>query len=111
MDPLSAALVAAVVAWLSILVVVSLPGARLPARPVKVIGGLAVLLFGLIVLGLSVPGYVPLAFLGGGILGVWLTKAPSGEEVNDVENDRWLRHAEPEPPQEEEEEPPQTPWL
>lgn len=124
MDPLIGALVAATVAWLSILVAVILPAGRLPTGPVKILGGLSILLLGLMVLGVAVPSMVPLAFLGGGILGVWLTTPPASVRpprptkshseagVNTTQTDRWLRHAAPDPDEEEqEEETPQTPWL
>lgn len=114
MEPIIGAVIAGTVAWLSILAAVSLPGGRLPTRPVKVIGGLAIALLGLMVVGVSLPSIVPLVFLGGGILGVWLTATPQSQpglgEVNDVEQDKWLRYAAPEPQPEEAEETVQGPW-
>ncbi len=76
MDPLTASLLAASVAWLSILAVVHLPAGRLPVRRLRVVGGLTIAALGAVVLGVPLPGWAPVAVLVGGGLVVVLRSAP-----------------------------------
>jgi len=74
MDALTGALVAAAVAWLSILFVVVVPGRGLPSRPLRILGGVTLAILALIILGVPLPSVAPVLFFSGGVLGVWLTK-------------------------------------
>lgn len=78
MDPLTASLLAAAVAWLSILAVVHLPAGRLPVRRLRVVGGLTIAALGAVVLGLPLPDWSPVAVMVvGGILMV--LRPPDGQ--------------------------------
>lgn len=77
MDPLIGAALAAAVAWISIVLVAVLPGRPLPRKPLRIVGGGSVGLLGLGILGAPISAFVPLAFLAGGIAGVWLAAKPA----------------------------------
>lgn len=78
MDPLSASLLAAAVAWLSILAVVHLPAGRLPVRRLRVVGGATIAALGALVLGAPLPDWSPVAVLVAG--GFWVVlRQPVGE--------------------------------
>lgn len=76
-DPLAGALVAALAGWLSILVAVHAPSLGLPVKRLRVLGGLTIGLFGLLVLGVPMPAYLPVAVFAGGVIVLWAT-APRG---------------------------------
>ncbi len=68
MDPVTAALVAALIGWISILLVVRLPAPRrnLSASGVRRVGAAAIAAMALAAFGLPIPMWVPLlVFLGG----------------------------------------------
>jgi hypothetical protein len=70
-DAVTGALIAAGVAWLSIWLVIAFPPARrvrVDRRVVRGAGAATIGLFGLEVLGLGIPLWVPLAVLGGGLV-------------------------------------------
>lgn len=85
MDAVTGALVAAVVAWLSILAAALLP-LRLPRRPLRVVGGISLAALALVVLGAPVPGHAPVVFLVGGVVGLWLGARP-GQDRSTEEAD------------------------
>lgn len=69
MDPLIVSLLAAVVAWVSILVVVHLPAGRFPVERLRVVGGLTIAALGAVVLGAPLPAWSPMVVLvGGGVV-------------------------------------------
>lgn len=72
MDPLSAALVAAGAAWLSIFAAAHLPASRLDLRAVRLTGAASLALLGLAALGLPVPAWAPVAVLAAGMAGTAL---------------------------------------
>ncbi len=73
LSPLAGALVAAGVGWLSVVAVVFAPRVAIPTQPIRVIGGITIVMLALMVLGVPMPSYVPLVFLMAGVLGVYLT--------------------------------------
>ncbi len=72
MDPLTGAVIAAVVGWASIILVVTLPKGRLDAQKVRTVGGVTIAVLGIAILA-GWPGWLALAFLAGGIFGVWVS--------------------------------------
>ncbi len=69
MDPLTAAALAGLVAWISILVVIHLPGMPISVPGIRRVGAATIALLGLQVLGAPVPSWLPLVTLvGGGLL-------------------------------------------
>ncbi len=80
MDPVTGALIATGVAWLSIWIAISLPEVkrRKPhPKHVRLVGAATIALFALQVLGLPVPIWAPLAVLGGGLV-IAIVVAPRG---------------------------------
>lgn len=78
LTPLTASLLAATVAWASILAVVHLPARRLPVRRLRVVGGLTIAALGAVVLGVPLPGWAPVALLVvGGVLSVLRSQPPA----------------------------------
>lgn len=80
MDAVTGALIAAGVAWLSIWIVIAWPRTRRfrpHPRVVRATGAGTIGLFGLQILGLAVPAWLPLALLGGGLT-IAVVIAPRG---------------------------------
>lgn len=75
MDPLTGAVVAAAVAWVSILLVAVLPVRRDVVRRMRGAGALSLAFVGLGAFGLPVPAWVPLFVLAAGI--AWAAWRPS----------------------------------
>lgn len=71
MDPLTAATVAGIVGWASIIVAIHFPGGA-PVPGFRRIGAAAIALLGLQVLGVPIPAWAPLLVLMGGGAIVWL---------------------------------------
>ena len=80
---MTASLLAATVAWLSILAVVHLPAGRLPVQRLRVVGGLTVAALGAVVLGAPLPGWAPVGVLVAG--GLWVVlRRPGPAEAADA---------------------------
>ena len=79
MDPLTGAVVAAVVAWLSIVAAAVIPVRPAFLRRLRGAGAASLGLVGLAAFGLPVPGYVPLFVLGAGV--AWSTLGGMREAV------------------------------
>ncbi len=79
MDPLTASLLAAAVAWASILAVVHLPRGRLPIQQIRLVGGITIAALGAVVLGAPIPGWSPvLVMVAGGLFIVMRPAAAQG---------------------------------
>lgn len=67
MDPVAGAIVAAAVAWLSIIAAAVFP-VRMDLGLLRLLGAISIALLGLAALALPVPGWLPLAVLAAGIV-------------------------------------------
>lgn len=70
MDPLTAALLAGLVAWISIYVVVRAPRVPVDIQGLRRVGAATIAVLGLQVLGVPLPASAPLLILLGGVLAV-----------------------------------------
>lgn len=73
-------LIAATVAWGSILLVIRLPSRDLDVDKLRLVGSITIGLFGLQVLGLPIPGWAPLVVFGFGFAVVLIQSFAAGFE-------------------------------
>lgn len=80
MDPLTGALLAAVIGWLSVIAAIALPLERwIPVEHMRRVGGITLGLLAASLLGARLPVWLPFAFLAGGFaVSVWATRARRG---------------------------------
>lgn len=78
MEPWVGGLIAAAVAWASILLVIRLPSRDLDVDKLRLVGSITIGLFGLQVLGLPIPGWAPLVVFAFGFAVVLAQSISSG---------------------------------
>ncbi len=79
MDPLTGALLAAGVAWLSIVLAAVLPVPRRAFERFRWVGSGSIALLGAIAVGVPLPSVLPAAVLAGGVVVVGLTSVRPGK--------------------------------